>query len=352
MKKVFGVLLIIGIFTTLMTGISRAEDKPQVIRIGCTGSNRPIPGNILGIVNQLGLLEQEFKKDGIQIEWNVFKGAGPASNEALANGTVDFVTFGDFPSIMGKAGGLKHKAIAINDVRRSSYIIIQPDSKIKSVADLRGKKVGIGKGGFGQLFFSRLLALHGVNPKDVREVNLQGGDSTAAFLAKEVEAIVTGSDGIDLRNRGLGKILVSTKNSPEFLKATAALVVTEQFAKKYPEVTYRFVKTFIRGAKIASEEKNRGKTFALWGKSGNSLQSLKENYDGIPLKLVTNPVFDDFTIDHYKQSVKFLKDNNIIRKAYDVDQWIDRSYQDRALKELKLEKFWPASDVEGKPHPR
>jgi sulfonate transport system substrate-binding protein len=352
MKKVFGVLLLIGIFTTHLTGISRAEDKPQVIRIGCTGSNRPIPGNTLGIVNQLGLLEQEFKKDGIQIEWNVFKGAGPASNEALANGTVDFVTFGDFPSIMGKAGGLKHKAIAINDVRRSSYIIIQPDSKIKSVEDLRGKKVGIGKGGFGQLFFSRLLALHGVNPKDVREVNLQGGDSTAAFLAKEVEAIVTGSDGIDLRNRGLGKILVSTKNSPEFLKATAALVVTEQFAKKYPEVTYRFVKTFIRAAKIASEDKNRGKTFALWGKSGNSLQSLKENYDGIPLKLVTNPVFDDFTIDHYKQSVKFLKENKIIRKDFNVDQWIDRSYQDRALKELKLEKFWPASDVEGKPHPR
>jgi sulfonate transport system substrate-binding protein len=352
MKKLSGALLLIGILTTSISGAALAADRPTAIRIGCTGSNKPIPGNILGIVFQLGMLETEFKKDGIKIEWNVFKGAGPASNEALANGTVDFVTFGDFPSIMGRAGGLKHRLVALNETRRSSYIVVQPDSKISRIEDLRGKKVGLGKGGFGQLFFSRLLALHGVNEKDVKEVNLQGGDAKAAFLAKQIEVLVTGSDALDFRSLGQGKIIYSTKDSPEFLKATAGLVVTDEFARKYPEITYRFVKTFIRAAKLASDEKNRAKTLSLWSKSGNSLSSLKEDFDGKDLKLVNNPVFDDYTIDHYKQAVKFCKENGIIRKSFDVDQWIDRSYQDRALKELKLGKYWPKSDVNGKPTPR
>ena len=347
MKKVFAALLLIGIMTTALAGIGRAADKPATIRIGCTGSNKPIPGNVLGIVNQLGLLEEEFKKDGIKIEWNVFKGAGPASNEALANGTVDFVTFGDFPSIIGKAGGLKHKLVALNETRRSSYIVVQPDSKIAKIQDLRGKRVGLGKGGYTQLFFSRLLALHGLKEKDVKIINLQGGDAKAAFLAKQVEVIVTGSDAFDLRSLGQGKIIYSTKDSPEFLKSTAGLVVTDDFAKKYPDITKRFVKVFIRAAKIGSDEKNRGKILSLWSKSGNSLSSLKENYDGKPLNQINNPVFDEYTINHYKDAVKFCKENGIIRKAFDVDQWIDKSYQDAALKELKLERYWPKSDVNG-----
>ncbi len=348
MKRLFGILFFVGIMSIFFAGAGLAANKPPVIRIGCTGTYKPIPGNILGIVFQLGMLESEFKKDGIKIEWNVFKGAGPASNEALANGTVDFVTFGDFPSIMGRAGGLKHRLVALNETRRSSYIVIQPESKITRIEDLRGKKVGIGKGGFGQLFFSRLLALHGVNERDVKEINLQGGDAGAAFLAKQIEVLVTGSDALDYRNKGQGKILYNTNDSPEFLKATAGLVVTDDFSRKYPEITYRFVKTYIRAAKLGSDEKNRAKILGLWSKAGNSLSSLKEDFTGKRLNEVNNPVFDEYTVDHYRQAVKFCRENGIIRRSFDVDQWIDRSYQDRALKELKLERYWPRSDASGK----
>lgn len=350
MKRIFGALFIIGIMTTTLSGTGLAADKPKVIRIGCTGSNRPVPGNAFGILHQLKLLEEEFKKDGIQIEWNVFKGAGPASNEALANKAVDFVTFGDLPSIIGRAQG-KIKLLAIHETRRAAYTIVQPDSKATTIADLKGKKWGVGYGGSGHLYWSKIVDKFGFKEKDFKAISFSGGDGKAAFLAKEIEALNVGGDVYEYLSLGQAKVLYGTDQAPE-LKGTAGLVVTEEFAKKYPEITYRFVKTFVRAAKLGSEPKNRAKTLALWSATGTPLSTYKKEYENVPLALILNPVPDEYTISHLKDGIKFCKQKGIIRKEFAFEEWLDRSYLDRALKELKLENYWPASDVNGKPHPR
>jgi len=350
MKTVFRALLTIGVLTTLLSGLGLAESKPKVIRIGCTGSNRPIPGNTFGILNQLGMLEAEFKKDNIKIEWNVFKGAGPASNEALANGAVDFVTFGDLPSIIGRAQG-KIKFLAVHETRRAAYTIVQPDSKAKTIADLKGKKWGVSYGTAGHLYWSKLVDRAGLKEKDFKAVNFSGGDGKAAFLAKEIDALNVGTDVYDYISLGQAKVIYGTDQAPD-LKGTAGLVVTEQFAKKYPEITYRFVKTYVRAAKLGSDPKNRAKTLTLWSNTGTSLSSLKKEYNKVPLALILDPVPDEYVISHLRDGIKFSKEKRIIRKDFDLNQWIDTSYLNRALKELKLEKYWPASDVNGTPTAR
>ena len=50
-----------------------------------------------------GGLEEEFKKDGVKVQWTFFKGAGPAVNEALVNKQLDFAWQGDLPSIVHRA---------------------------------------------------------------------------------------------------------------------------------------------------------------------------------------------------------------------------------------------------------
>jgi sulfonate transport system substrate-binding protein len=350
MNKIFRSLILTIIITSLLAGAGLAADKPQVIRIGCTGSNRPVPGNTFGILHQLRILEEEFKKDNIQVEWNIFKGAGPASNEALANGAVDFVTFGDLPSIIGRAQG-KIKLLAIHETRRAAYTIVQPDSNAKTIADLKGKKWGVSYGTSSHLYFSRLLDKYGLKEKDFKAINFSSGDGKAAFLAKELDALNVGSDAAEFVSLGQAKILYGTDQAPE-LKGTAGLVVTEAFAKKYPEITYRFVKAYVRAAKIGSEPKNRDKTLKLWSASGTALSTYKAEYKDVPLSLIINPVPDEYTIDHLKDGIKFAKQKGIIRKEFAFEDWYDGSYLNRALKELKLEKYWPASDVNGKPTPR
>ena len=350
MRKIASVFLLIGIMTTLISGTALSADKPKVIRIGCTGSNRPIPGNAFGILYQLHLLEEEFKKDGIQVEWNVFKGAGPASNEALANDAVDFVTFGDLPSIIGRAQG-KIKLLAIHETRRAAYTIVQPESKAKSIADLKGKKWGVSYGTSSHLYFSKLVDKFGFKESDFKPINFSSGDGKAAFLAKEIDALNVGSEVVDYLALNQGKVIYGTDKAPE-LKGTAGLVVTEAFAKKYPEITYRFVKTFVRAAKLGSEPANRENTLSLWAATGTPLSTYKKEYANIPLALILDPIPDEYTISHLKDGIKFSKEKGIIRKAFTFEEWYDGSYLNRALKELKLEKYWPASDINGKPTPR
>src|SRR5262249_40996353 len=89
---------------------------PSVIRIGVPGvgvGDRPkTGGSPPSTVGLRGSLEEEFKADGIKVQWNYLRGAGPAVNELFANGLIDFgFGLGDLPSIIGRAGGLPTRVL-------------------------------------------------------------------------------------------------------------------------------------------------------------------------------------------------------------------------------------------------
>lgn len=116
---------------------ARAEDKPKEIRLGFPSvgvGNRPIAtGSALATAHLRGSLEEEFKKDGIEIKWNFLPGAGPAVNELYANGLLDFSTLGDLPSIIGRASGLQYRVLAGASVRGHIYVSVPADSPVQSI---------------------------------------------------------------------------------------------------------------------------------------------------------------------------------------------------------------------------
>ena len=125
-----GVLLTATWIPSLQT--VAAEAKPTVIRLASplvgTG-NRPVPyGNYYATTQTLGLLEKEFQKDGIKVQWNNFKGAGPAINESYANGLVDITWLGDLPALIGKASRLDTKLIAIGGSEDNTYLAVPTGS--------------------------------------------------------------------------------------------------------------------------------------------------------------------------------------------------------------------------------
>src|SRR5688572_33153326 len=84
-----------------------------------------------------GMLEDEFRKDGIQINWSFLRGAGPAVNELFANGLLDFSLLGDLPSIVGRASGLEYKLIAGSSVRGNIYLAVPADSSVQRSEERR-----------------------------------------------------------------------------------------------------------------------------------------------------------------------------------------------------------------------
>src|SRR4051794_10930313 len=150
---------------------ARAADGPSEIRISIpqvgVGNRTVCGGCAVATAHLRGLLEEEFKPDGIKITWNFLRGAGPAVNELYANSLTDFSTLGDLPSIVGFASGLQYRALLSAGVRSNCYVVVPSDSNIQSVADLRGKRVAVFKGTATHLMAVKILETFGLGERDV-----------------------------------------------------------------------------------------------------------------------------------------------------------------------------------------
>ena len=230
---------------------------PSVIRIGvATGGVGTPPrtgSSTVGLVNAQGLLEKEFAKDNIKVEWIFFKGAGPAVNEALVNRQLDFAWQGDLPSIVHRAGGVKTRIIAGSGVRNGLYLGVPPDSSIAKIEDLRGKRVAVFKGTNLHLAAVRALAAHGLKESDLKLINLDTAAAQAALTTKDIDAAFGYVEQFVLRDKGAAKVVWSAaQDSYRFTRQTVLLVV-DDFATRQPEIVQRVVDTVVKTARVYSD---------------------------------------------------------------------------------------------------
>jgi len=97
----------------IATASALGQTKAAVIRIGLpaalTANGKP--SNLLSTDITARYLKEQLGQDAPRIEWIGIASAGPGINEAWASGAVDFAYYGDFPAIIGHAGGLQFKLI-------------------------------------------------------------------------------------------------------------------------------------------------------------------------------------------------------------------------------------------------
>ena len=331
---------------------ARAAGLPSAIRIGvaqpATGTPPSFSASSAAIAHAKGWIEQEFAADpGTKVEWYFFKGAGPAVNEALTNAQLDFALQGDLPSIVGKAAGLKTKLVVASGVRSNIYLAVPPDSPIRSIKDLRGKRVSIFRGTNSQLPILRVLEANGLAERDIKGINLDTASSLAALATKDIDAAFGGIDLLRLRDKNAARIAFSSKGGSPIFTRQSHVLVTEAFANAHPEATARVVKAVVKTAHWSSQEANREEVLRLWARAGTPYDHWKEDYDGEPLRVRLNPNFDPFLVGRYKDAVVQAERLKLTRSRFDVDPWIDRRFLDAALKELKLTTYWPSFQANG-----
>jgi sulfonate transport system substrate-binding protein len=339
--------LIAGITLIAPAGLALAA-APAVIRIGVAtpahGTPPGIGGSSIAVAHATGAIEQEFKPDNIKVEWYFFKGAGPAVNEALSNRQLDFAFQGDLPSIIGKAAGLKTRLILATGVRTNLYLAVPPGSPIRSIKDLRGKRVAIFKGTNAQLPIDRLLAANGLSEKDLKVVNLDTATAQAALTTRDIDAVFGSYDLLKLRDKGVARIAYTSKGDSPVFTRQSHMLVTDDFATRYPDLTRRFVGAVVKSARWSSDEANREQLFRLWARPGVAkVETWKEDYEGQLLRVRLSPLFDPFLTERYKDAVEHAYEFRLIRTKFDVEKWIDRSFLNASLKDLKLDGYWPAN---------
>jgi sulfonate transport system substrate-binding protein len=150
-------------------------------------------GNQKGTLNILkgrGTLEKRLAPLGVSVKWTEFT-AGPVQLEALNVGSIDFGDVGEAPPIFAQAAGAPLAYVAATLQRPQSEAVLVPKgSGIKTVADLKGKKIALNKGSNVHYFIVKLAEKHGLAYSDLNLVYLPPADARAAFEKGSVDAWV------------------------------------------------------------------------------------------------------------------------------------------------------------------
>jgi sulfonate transport system substrate-binding protein len=181
-RRQFLKLSFVGVGGLALSSRLRAEELPKVIRIGTQ------KGGFFPAVRQRHTIEDTFKPLGIDVQWVDFQ-FGPPLLEAINVGSVDFGYVGDAPPIFAQAAGARIRyAAAVRQDGSTQAIIVPKDSPIKTLADLRGKRVAFGRGSSAHNLLVAALEKAGLTWSDITPAPLAPADATAAFAKGAVDA--------------------------------------------------------------------------------------------------------------------------------------------------------------------
>ncbi|HVZ31854.1 MAG TPA: ABC transporter substrate-binding protein, partial [Polyangiaceae bacterium] len=315
--------------------------------------NRPVVGgDTISTMHLRGMLEDEFKKDGIQVTWSFLRGAGPATNELYANGLADFSLLGDLPSIIGHSGGLKTRVLAASAIRGTTYIFVPTNSTVQSVKELRGKKVAIFKGTNIQLTANKILEKFGLKESDIRAINMDSATAKAAMATGDIDAAFGWTEYLSLRDQGLARLLYVTDQTDLFSYRHCTFIGSEDFIRKYPEITKRVVKTVVLAAKwLSDQDANPAPVFQLWTRSGVTFANFKEDLGTRSLKVQSSPLLDPYLVSQYNENIEEAKRYGLIRNTFRFEDWEEPHFLQDVLKELDLQNYWVSYGTDGKPQP-
>ena len=185
-----GIKSIIGILAavTIAAGTSAAAQTPfsDTVRIGYQKSS-----TLTAILKTNGVLEKALAPLGVQVSWHEFTSGLPLL-EAINTNNIDFgADVADTVPLFAQAAGAKLAYIAEEAASPSAQaILVGAESPIRTLADLKGKKVAVTKGAGSHFLLLAALAKSGLNFRDISPAYLTPADGRAAFIGGNVDAWV------------------------------------------------------------------------------------------------------------------------------------------------------------------
>src|SRR5471032_914605 len=139
------------------------------------------------VLRRFGWLEQEFKADGKQIKWVLSAGSNRAL-EYLNADSIDIGSSAGLAALLAKANGNPIRTPYIFSRPEWTALVVRKDSPIRTLADLKGKKIAATKGTDPYLFLLRSLQTVSLKRSDIEHVGLQHADGRVALEQGKVDA--------------------------------------------------------------------------------------------------------------------------------------------------------------------
>jgi sulfonate transport system substrate-binding protein len=163
----------------------------------------------LTLLKGRGTLDKRLADKGIAVKWTEFP-AGPVLLEGLNVGSIDFGTVGEAPPIFAQAAGANLVYVGNEPPSPGSEaIIVHKASPIRSLADLKGKKIALNKGSNVHFLLVKALEKAGIDYRDIQPVFLPPADARAAFERNSVDAWVIWDPFLAAAEKQLGARLLA-----------------------------------------------------------------------------------------------------------------------------------------------
>ena len=252
-----------------------------------------------------GFLKEELEKEGFTYSiHDLGASGGPAVNEAMTSGAIDMAIYGDFPAITAISKG------------SGAY---KPDSDTP-IMDLKGKKVIAPLGTVPYKSFTEILALNGMSVKDMEIVNA-ASDATSVLSSGQADAMVSNAaSNYYMEEKGIGKVVASTDDSPETQDSSVVLVGRTGFSDENPKAVRAVVRALQRAYEFAQDNPEKA-----WKDISNPSmpESVVKRLYPQDTFARFDPRFSEQQRKNLEKSVDYMVDNKLISKKISLDEAID-----------------------------
>ncbi|MFJ4144531.1 aliphatic sulfonate ABC transporter substrate-binding protein [Pseudomonas sp. NPDC089734] len=205
-------------------------DAKETLRIGFQKSS-----TLISVLKSQGTLERELNKKGISVSWHEFPSGLPLL-ESLNVGNVDLsADVADTVPVFAQAAGARLTYFAQEAASPSAQaIVVRNDSPLRTLADLKGRKVAVTKAAGSHYLLIAALTRAGLKFTDIEPAYLTPADGRAAFENRKVDAWVAWEPFLSSVQRQLPtRTLADGTGLAEYKRY---YLTTTPYANSHPEV--------------------------------------------------------------------------------------------------------------------
>jgi len=320
-------MIILSLVLSACAGGGKKAEPIKTLRVGSLSVTNPTVIHIKS--------DSLFKKHGLDFNVEYTEGAnGSALMEMFLGGKLDIAVFGDQPSVMGWLRGVDVKAVAnFPSSPRSTYVMVADSVRIKSMRDLRGKKVSVQVGTVSQHWLFLSLDQAGMKPSEVTMLNVPGGDASVALMTHEIDAAVLSEPTISLLEEK--KVAAKIKESYCTKTYSNLLLVSGDIYRNHPEIIKNIIATYKEANDWVIDNPDKTSKLISSKITYRNIDSniIKRQY-GRNLSKTKYLGFPDSTILSFKQIVGFLRDLKAVPEYRTLADSIEKFYDPRFVNEF------------------
>jgi sulfonate transport system substrate-binding protein len=252
-KKATPIAIAASVATIVVAGVAwrlghKKREEPQrnpiLLRI-----SHFLPSIPATVQKARGNLERRLAPLGVTVQWNEFTQTTD-SILALSSGAIDLSVGGLEGGLAAIASGVPLRIAATGPHRPPktgwyTALLVPDDSAIKTLADLKGKKIAVGRGGFAEAVLAVAVRKGGLSyPKDVQPEYVTSADGAEAFSRHLVDAVLTLDPYVPSIQRRVPSHVL-TDNERLGYPTIWEIAFNENFAAAHPNVVAAVVEEFL-----------------------------------------------------------------------------------------------------------